>query len=456
MSLRVRLTLLYTILLGSILLLFGGLVYGLVSLIMLNTIDSSLQQTSNEIISQLKINGGEQFDARSISNFEPTANILIQVWGTNHQLQISRPTGWKEALDQNAWVNERSAFSTSTIEGLHLRVLTTPLTSLRGSAGILQVGIDLSLLDMIQQALTRILLYLTSIAMVITFLITSLLTRRVLSPLTTMTSIAAQITRADDLSRRIPIEEFRNDEVGKLVLAFNKTLERLETLLGSQQRFMADVSHELRTPLTVIKGNIGLIRKYGADEESLNGIELEVDRLTRLVGDLLLLSQAESGVMPMDFVDVDLGTVLVEVMQQMIVLAGNKVKVKLKTIDQAIIKGDPDRIKQVFLNLISNAIAYTPQKGIVEVSLIRGEKEAIFMVKDNGAGISPEDLTHIFERFYRGDKSRTHTETSGFGLGLSIAKWITEKHGGKIEVESQIKQGTTFTVYLPLAEQKQN
>jgi Signal transduction histidine kinase len=452
MSLRIRLTLLYTILLGSILLLFGGLVYGLISVVMLNTIDNSLKQTSSEIIGLLKINGGDQFDARSISAFEPSANLLIQVWGANNELQISRPTSWKTALDQNAWVSETTLFTTSTVQNVHLRVLTTPLTSLRGPAGILQVGVDLQLLDIIQQTLTKILIYLTAAGMLITFIVTWFLTRQALAPLTTMTNVATQISKADDLSRRIPSDTFRDDEVGRLVMAFNRTLSRLEKLFGAQRRFLADVSHELRTPLTVIKGNIGIIRKYGADEESLSGIESEVDRLTRLVGDLLLLNQAEAGVLNLDFVKVDLGTVLVEVMQQMSVLAEKKVKLKLKTIDQAIVLGDRDRLKQVFLNLISNAIAYTPSKGSVEVSLIKGEHQAIFAVKDTGAGISAEDLPHIFERFYRGDKSRTHTPTSGFGLGLSIAKWITEKHGGKIEVDSQLEVGTTFTVSLPLAE----
>jgi heavy metal sensor kinase len=324
---------------------------------------------------------------------------------------------------------------------------------MRGPAGILQVGINISLMDMIQQTLSKILIYLTTIAMLITFLVTWFMTRKVLAPLTAMTSIATQITRADDLSRRIPLEDFRDDEIGRLVMAFNKTLERLEKLFGTQQRFMADVSHELRTPLTVIKGNIGIVRKFGADEESLSGIEEEVDRLTRLVGDLLLLNQAESGVMSLDFVKVDLGSVLLEVMQQMNVLAKGRVRLKLSSIDQAIVNGDRDRIKQVFLNLISNAITYTPKNGTVEVNLEKKEFEVIFSVRDNGAGISAEDLPHIFERFYRGDKSRKHTATSGFGLGLSIAKWITEKHGGKIEVESQVAQGTTFRVYFPLIQE---
>ncbi len=432
--------------------LFGGLVYGLVSLVLINNIDSTLQKTSSDLVSLLKINSGEQFDPRSISNYEPTANILIQVWGTNQELQISRPTDWKDALDQNAWASGSTNFSTATVENLHLRVLTTPLTSLRGPAGILQVGVNLSLMDMIQKTLSNILIYLTIVAMVVTFVVSWFVTKRALSPLTTMTNIATQITSADDLSRRIPTQDFHDDEVGRLVLAFNKTLERLEKLFGSQQRFLADVSHELRTPLTVIKGNIGIIRKFGVDEESMVGIDSEVDRLTRMVGDLLLLNQAESGSLSLDFVKVDLGSVLVEVMQQMVVLARGKVKLELVSIDQVIINGDQDRIKQVFLNLISNAITYTPKKGLVEVKLQKENGQAVFSVKDSGPGISPDDLPHIFERFYRGDKSRQHTATSGFGLGLSIARWITEKHGGKIEVESQPGQGTTFRVYFPLVE----
>lgn len=453
MSLRLRLTLLYTTLLGSILLLFGGLVYGLVSVILLNNIDQTLQQTSSDLLDLLKVSSAGQFDARSVSNYQPTENLLIQVWGTDHSLQISRPTGWKVSLDQSAWLEGSTTFSTATTEDQHLRILTTPLSSIRGPAGILQVGIDLSLMDVIQQTLSKILIGLTALALLITGIFTWLMTGRALAPLSTITNIATQITRADDLSRRIPLEGTSEDEVGRLVLAFNKTLERLEKLFGSQQRFLGDVSHELRTPLTVIKGNIGIIRKFGPDEESLSGVEGEVDRLTRMVGDLLLLNQAESGMMPLDLVKVDLDGVLLEVIQQLHVLAGKKVKLNLVSIDQARVNGDHDRIKQVFLNLISNAISYTPKGGKVDISLEKKEGQAVVIISDNGPGISAEDLPHIFERFYRGDKSRTHTATSGFGLGLSIAKWITEKLGGKIEVESQLKVGTKFIVYFPLIEE---
>jgi two-component system, OmpR family, sensor kinase len=237
-----------------------------------------------------------------------------------------------------------------------------------------------------------------------------------------------------------------------LIEAFNATLERLEQLFNMQRRFLADVSHELRTPLTVIKGNVGLVRKYGVDEESLSSIENEVDRLTRMVGDLLLLAQAEAGAVPFDMATVQLDTILLEVFQQMHVLAGERVRLQLTEIDQIPVNGDHDRLKQVLVNLVGNAIQYTPPGGQVTLSLVRDEKQACLTVSDTGPGIPDEDLPHIFERFYRGEKSRTRNKSGGFGLGLSIAFWIVRNHGGTIEVESHEGQGTTFRVLLPIKE----
>jgi heavy metal sensor kinase len=453
MSLRIRLTLLYSLLMGSILLLFGGMIYGLVSVVLINQVDRTLQQTTSDLIGLLKVNSGGQFDPRSIANYQPTENLLIQVWGADHQLQLSRPTGLKEALDRSAWSGDTVNFS-SVDEGVNrIRVMTTPLSSIRGPAGILQVGIDTTLVQIAQQGLTKILVYLMTAALVLTSLFIWFFTGRVLAPLTAMTQVSTQIANADDLSRRVTFRGRQDDEVGKMASAFNTTLARLEKLFGSQQHFLGDVSHELRTPLTVIKGNIGIIRKFGPDEESLNGIENEVDRLNRMVGDLLLLNQAESGMMPVDMVKVDLDTILVDVVKQMTVIAGKKVKVSVTAIEPAVVNGDQDRLKQVFINLISNSIAYSPKGGKVDVSLKRTNDFAIVSIQDTGRGISEEDLPHVFERFYRGDKARTHSATSGFGLGLSIAKWITEKHSGKIEVDSRLGEGTTFRVSIPLVKE---
>ena len=149
---------------------------------------------------------------------------------------------------------------------------------------------------------------------------------------------------------------------------------------------------------------------------------------------------------------VALDTLLLEVFQEMNVLAGEKIELRLTEIDQVQIVGDRDRLKQMLLNLVGNAIQYTPQDGEVFLSLSKEAEQARLIIRDTGPGIAPEDLPHIFERFYRAEKSRTRGKTTGFGLGLSIAHWIVEKHGGRIEVESENGQGSTFFIWLPLHE----
>jgi signal transduction histidine kinase len=270
-------------------------------------------------------------------------------------------------------------------------------------------------------------------------------------PLAEVTRTAMQISGADDLSRRIPYHGNESDEGGRLVAAFNATLERLENQFTAQQRFLADVSHELRTPLTVIKGNVELMRRMGcADEESLSSIEDESDRMNRLVGDLLLETQAESGKLPLSFAPVELDTLLLEVFKDMRVLARERIQMKLTEIDQIQVRGDRDRLKQVLINMLSNAVKYTPTGGEVTLSLARFHDQARLVIHNTGPGIPAEDLPHIFERFYRAEKSRTRAKVGGFGLGLSIAYWIVTHHGGRIEVESPEGEGVTFAIWLPL------
>ena len=455
MSLRLRLILLYTTLLGTVLLFFGGLVYGLTNTLLINQVDQSLTSAADELIKVMKVDPSGIFDPRSVAGFQPAQNLLVQVWGNDQRLQISRPTGWKTPLDsQNRFAGETKLVSVYT-QDQHLRVLTIPLETLRGPAGVLQVGINLNLLDLIQQTLSTILIVITIGAMAVASLLVWFFTARAMQPLAAMTRVAQQITKADDLSRRIPLENPSRDEVSELVTAFNQTLERLENLFISQQHFLGDVSHELRTPLTVIKGNIGLIRRMGKpDEESLDSIESEVDRLSRLVGDLLLVNQAESGMLPLNLSRVQLDELILDVMQQMHVLAGEKITLKLTEIDKVLINADPDRMKQVFMNLISNAIQYTPAGTAVEVGMRKLERTVEVTISDNGPGIPASDLPHIFDRFYRGEKSRKRSPNTGSGLGLSIARYIVLKHGGTIEATSQEGRGTTFTVTLPILQER--
>ena len=277
---------------------------------------------------------------------------------------------------------------------------------------MIQAAVNLELVDTIRNSLLYALIFIALASVALAALASWFSLRQALKPLETATEIAEQITRADDLSRRIPYDGPPDDEIGTLTSAFNRSLEQLETLFTSQQRFLADVSHELRTPLTVIKGNADLIRKLGPDEESINSIKDEADRLTRMVGDLLLLAQAESGKLSLGLNPVELDALVLEVFQEMHVLAGGKVNLKLTEIDEALVNGDRDRLKQVLLNLISNAIQYTPQGGEVLVGITKADGKVCVTVRDSGPGIPAEDLPHIFERFYRGEKSRTRSKLS--------------------------------------------
>jgi two-component system, OmpR family, sensor kinase len=455
MSLRLRLTLVYTALLGVVILILGSVVYSAVSIVLLDHVDDTLERAVSEVTDKARL--GTQGDlvvdlpALHISNF-----VLVQIWNRDRQLIISSQYFGNSAtsIDPQDLQLGNPIYRNVEQDQSPLRVLTVPLV-ISGddrSAGWIQVGVDLSSLRTTQNVLLMVLAIGAVIAMGLAAVVGWLVFERALAPLETVTEAATQIARADDLSRRIPYSGSANDEVGQLIQAFNLTLGRLEQLFTAQRRFMADVSHELRTPLTVIKGNVGLMRHISMlDDESLESIEGEVDRLTRMVGDLLLLAQAESGKIPLDMQPVELDTILLDVFQQMRVLAGNRVQIQFVDIDQVIVTGDRDRLKQVFLNLGGNAINYTQAGGQIQFGLYRVGNQARIVVSDNGLGIPPEDLPHIFERFYRGEKSRTRgRDGTGFGLGLSIAYWIVKNHGGRIEVDSKLNQGTTFCVWLPL------
>ncbi len=463
MSLRSRLTLLYSSLLGGILFVFCALVYWLVGQSLLTQIDDTLNQEVNVLTNYLRVDSSGQFDSRFFGQYQPTDSTLIyQVWGSDQKLQLEHPHDpQQKALYGDFLKLDRPAYHYTVSPLGHLRVLSVPLHSQYGEAGVLQVALNLNLLDTTQRILLSILVTMALISITLAGGAVSFSTGRSLAPLAWATEVATQISRADDLSRRIPYNGNEKDEVGMLILAFNETLGRLESLFNTQRRFLADVSHELRTPLTVIKGEVGLMRKFRVvDDESLNSVEGEVDRLTRMVGDLLLLAQAESGRLPMDLKRVELDTVLLEVFQQMKTLAGERISVKITDIDQILVMADRDRIKQVLLNLGGNAIQYTQPGGQVKVSLQKVATKARITFTDNGTGIPPQDLPHIFERFYRGERSRkrasgsTGGAGSGFGLGLSIAYWIVHALNGDIEVHSQEGQGTTFFVWLPLAEEE--
>ena len=451
-SLRARLTFIYSVLMGTILLVFGVAAYALVNNVLLSRVDDMLADVSDEFIKLARVNL-----VQKVQFISPPANVdvdvSVQIWGLGERVQESFGPleQYRLPFDPFNKRTTRAIFQETGFNGLHLRVLSIPLEHNGKRVAVMQIAARLDTVATARSYMVTVMFVIWIYGVIMAGVASSFTVGRALVPLKSIVETAEHINRADDLSRRIPSQDADEDEIGGLINTFNQTLERLETLLLSQQRFLADVSHELRTPLTVIKGNVDLMRRMQQfDAESLTSIDQEAGRLTRLVGGLLMLAQAESGKLPLNLRPVELDLLVTEVFQEMHILAGGRVRVHLNEIDQLMVNGDRDRLKQVLINLVANAIQYTPLNGDVFLSLSKVRDQARILCRDNGPGIPAEDLPHIFERFYRAEKSRTRGKATGFGLGLSIAKWIVEHHGGRIEVSSKEGQGTTFAIWLPL------
>jgi signal transduction histidine kinase len=453
MSLRLRLTILYSAITGGILLIFGVLLYSLVNILLVTQVDTTLFQTASDLLLGWRVGPAGELSQETLPKLNLTSFVYYQIWDNNGRLHSSSPGLGQisQPFDPIGYQLKLSIYRNSLVQNVHLRVLNIPLEAGGRPIGTLQVAASMTMVDTTRQSLVQTIVVIAVAAILFAAALSWFFIGQALSPLVDITESALRISGADDLSQRIPQRGPADDEMGRLVTAFNDTLGRLEHLFTSQQRFLADVSHELRTPLTVIKGNVDLMRRMKqVDEESLDNIEDEADRLTRLVGDLLLEAQAESGKLPLHFAPVELDTLLLEVFKEMRILARDRVQIKLPEIDQIVINGDRDRLKQVLINLIANAINYSPQGGEVSLSLGKVRENARLIVRDTGLGIPAEDLPHIFERFYRAEKSRSRSKVGGFGLGLSIAYWIVNHHGGQIEVDSAEGKGTTFCIYLPI------
>lgn len=455
MTLRSRLTIWYTGVLIVVLFIFGIIVYLVLTASLTRQVEETLQRTGNDILraSQFRI-GGIPLSVIQLE-FDLTANIFVQVF--DHEKALLQQTmnfpETDQPIDIEALNTMVPIFSSVAFNESRLRVLTLPVLneSNREVVGYLQLAESLVTVDRAREILLFILLGGGLIAIGMAAFVGWISAGTALRPIGQVTKSALQITQADDLSRRVEHSGPQYDEVGQMVTAFNDTLERLENLFQTQRRFLQDVSHELRTPLTAIRGNIDLIRRMGnADQISLDAVNAEVDRMTRMVRDLLLLVQAETGKLPLAQDVVELDTLMLEVFQQAKILSNNQTQVSIDQEDQVSVIGDRDRLKQVMLNLVANALEHTDENGSVILSLARVEDHARFTVSDTGSGISKKELPHIFERFYRIDPSRKRKDRGGAGLGLSIAYWITRSHRGRLEVASQPGKGSTFSVWLPL------
>ena len=229
-------------------------------------------------------------------------------------------------------------------------------------------------------------------------------------------------------------------------------IERLEVAFDRQRQFTADASHELRTPLAVIQAEtsltLGRERTKEDLQESLEMVSQEVSYMSAIIEKLLFLARSDSGKEPVTFRDINLRDLLGEVYADAAALAREKnIELKMEPVEDITIKGDAVKLRQLFLNILENAVRYTPEGGRISSSLVRRDGRAVVTISDTGIGIPAEHLPYIFDRFYRVDKARSRAE-GGTGLGLAIARQIAESHGGSIEVESEAGKGSTFRVLL--------
>jgi heavy metal sensor kinase len=331
------------------------------------------------------------------------------------------------------------------------RMLTLPVVRNAATVHIVQAAVSLQNIEATRSRLLFVFLFLVPVALTASALGGWFLARRALTPVDAMVEAARRI-EAEDLTKRIPAPSGK-DELARLAAVLNDMLARIERSFGAVRRFSADAAHELRTPLTILKGEIEVaLRSSEAPAEmrqTLVSCLEEVDRLNSLVEDMLLMARVEGDALSAGPRPVNLAEVLQDAapaLTELAARAGNLCTVA--TAPPLWIEGYDSLLFRLVFNLAENAIKYTPRGGRIEVTLEPQERSAVLQVKDNGPGIAPEALEHIFERFYRGDPAR---EGSGSGLGLALVRAIVELHRGQIHVSSEVGKGTCFRVTLPLS-----
>ena len=497
LPLRWRIALLYTAVLGLTLLAADIAVYVSLEHYLEGEIDDNLRNQARELTGTMDLDLRPESRQSRVAVFIRFPNIdafaspgmTVQVLTLSGQVMFQSenlrdravPID-RESVQQAA--NGTATFSTVAVEGIPVRIYYAPLEPqiLDGSlTGVIQITRTLRDVEI---TLTWLRLVLMSIGAISLFVATAagyLLARAALTPIGRLTRDARAIGETRDFGRRVAVPRTiraGRDEVTRLAVTFNQMLAQLqaaydeqEHTLASQRRFVADASHELRTPLATIRTNLELLQRAGDDlpaadrEEAMADALAEIQRLSRLVGDLLTLARVDSGLRLERRDEIQVDRLVRDVYRQARLMAmPREHTVIADPIQEATVLGDGDYLKELLLILVDNAIQYTPDGGEIRLGARRqagpfssghpdaGGDEVVISVSDNGMGIDVEDLSHLFERFYRADSAR-HRDTGtsgGTGLGLSIAQWIAEEHHGRIDVTSEPGRGSTFTVRLPL------
>lgn len=333
-----------------------------------------------------------------------------------------------------------------------------------GRPYLLQVGVPLKAMDDALARYRDLLLWRVPIALLAAVAASWWLSKFALLPLTRVAA-AAQTIDVRTLERRLPVRG-AGDELDRVVEAFNATLGRLEEAVGHMRQFSAAMAHELRTPLAALRGEIDLAwhapGATAAQRDRFGSQLEEIDRLTRLIDRILTLARAEAGEIKLARAPVDLTELACRLVEQLEPIAAAKsIDLRCEGATFAspeaaspsnvsvMVEGDAGWLERLLLNLVDNALKFTPDQGRVTIRVARDGGHARIDVEDTGMGLTPEDARRVFERFFRADASRS-SATEGAGLGLSLVQWIAEQHGGAVAVRSRPGEGSTFTVTLPV------
>jgi two-component system, OmpR family, heavy metal sensor histidine kinase CusS len=456
LSIRWRLTLWYGAVLSVILLGFCAAVYLLMERHLLSLTDATLREELDEL-------GAEVTRARSLA--ELPAGLELRFPGQEgYELQVGTLTG--ELLFRSVGIGSKGlprpvdlpldlgapAYESVNLNGYGpVRLSSRVLPAATGSV-LIQAAVTLAPNIHAMRELVAVFLTIGPVALVSTLAGGFWLARKALSPVDRMAATAAEIT-ATQLDRRLAEPEAK-DELGYLAQTFNAMIARLQRSFDEVHRFTADAAHELRTPLAAMRTEAEVAlrspRSPERDARVLENLLEEIERLTRLVSHLLFLCREETGVGVGDLRPVRLDEIVIDVCEHMKVVAREKrLELLVEHADTCVVNGEADRLRQLFFNLLDNAIKYTQSGGKVTVETQASSGQALVTVTDTGIGIASEHLPHVFDRFYRVDSSRS-SETEGTGLGLAICRSIAESHAGRIEIASTPATGTRVTLMLPM------
>ncbi|HTS16881.1 MAG TPA: ATP-binding protein [Verrucomicrobiae bacterium] len=461
-SIRFRLVAWYAGLLTGVFLLLGALMYSNLKHFLESDLAQSqarrARQIADTLLARVSQTGAAYVAAEVKDLYEPEVNDrFIRITRSDGSVvYVSQPpkdhsfdpTG---LASLSAWPAKES-FRKQLLPGNEtLLVAAVPYRTPDGKSYVVEVGAPL---DPVETMLDRLFLQL-ALGLPITVLVVIvggyLLVGRALAPVDRIARKAEQITQ-HNLSERLPVAHTA-DELERLSLSLNLMIARLEDAFLNSKRFVADASHELRTPLTAMRAELETVasdsRLKPELRESFGSMLEEVERLTRIVEQLLTLSRLDAGEAQADWARFDLADLAVTTAEQMSLLAEDKgIKVSSDVKQGIMVEGDRARLKQVVVNLLDNAIKYTPEKGAVHLRVANQNGHAILEVFDNGIGIPEDALPHVFDRFFRVDKARTR-DPGGAGLGLSIVKSICTAHGATVEAHSY-RGGSSFRVTLPI------